>query len=90
MPTADYVTLLVVQSIFGVDLETAQTEQFQSTASAAVGHAIDVPAKQVDVVAAVAGDDNTIEVLLLATKANISPKTLGDDLKDPNTQIAIW
>ena len=27
MPTADFVTLLVVQSIFGVDLETAQTEQ---------------------------------------------------------------
>ena len=55
-----------------------------------MGHAIDVPARQVDVVAAVAGDDNTIEVLLVATKANISPKTLGEELKDENTQTAIW
>ena len=90
MPTADFVTLLVVQSIFGVDLDTAQTTQFQSTVSAAVGHAIDVPAKQVDVVAAVAGDNDTVEVLLLATKANISPKTLGEELKDPDVQVAIW
>jgi len=50
MPTADVVTVLAVQSVTGLPLETGQDETFQDTLANAVGYATGVPGRQVEVV----------------------------------------
>lgn len=89
MPTADVVSVLVVESFVGVDGATAESERFQSTLSGAVGSAVGVPAKQVQVVTAVQADDGSTQVLLVCTEADVSPKALTAQLESAETQAAI-